>query len=443
MPSPTLPRTSSLSTQVTLYLALALGLAFSVLGWINVNADSTRAEAELRAAARDRASVMALSLAPMLAGYNYTTVELVANAVSQQAGVVKIEVLNARGKTVVSATGAPSTAGALSESRDVTFNGEKVGVIKLELATDALAVRKTDILIDTARTGIVSFILVGLALRALLAWKVLTPIRHLRELVLRIATTPEHMSTEDLNYASRDEVGELVLVFNDMKRKLGDAYGRLADKVSLADNALQQANIDLHDRAAQLEKAMAQLETLSITDSLTRVLNRRGFEDILQRGFAEAMRYGQPASLVLIDLDYFKSINDQHGHVAGDRALVAIAAALRDGVRNCDSVGRLGGDEFAVFLPSTDAAEAAQLCDRLFQRVNGVKVAHEHGTTPLSLSFGVATTSAATLRAERLVGNADLALYESKRRGRGAWTAFVQDVSATDYPGGKHDVKAA
>ena len=258
-------------------------------------------------------------------------------------------------------------------------------------------------------------------------------------MVLRIASTPEQISDADLTYASKDEVGELVHLFNDMKRKLGEAYGRLADKVSLADNALQQANVDLHDRAAQLEKAMAELETLSITDSLTRILNRRGFEDILQRGFAEAIRYNQPASLILIDLDYFKSINDQHGHVAGDRALVSIATALRDAVRNCDSVGRLGGDEFAVFLPSTDATESAQLCTRLFQQVNGVKVAHEHGTTSLSVSFGVATTGPATPRAERLIGNADLALYESKRRGRGTWTAFVPDIPATDYPGGKRN----
>jgi diguanylate cyclase (GGDEF)-like protein len=439
MSLPRPPLASSLSTQVTLYLAVALALAFGVLGWINVQNDSARAEAELKAAARGRSAIMALSLAPMLAGYNYTTVELVASAVAQQAGIVRIEVANARGKTVAAASGMSPSAGTIAESRDVLFNGEKVGAIRLELSTDALAARKADILFETARTGILSFVLLWLALRALLAWKVLTPVRHLREMVLLIASKPEHLSREDLPYASKDEVGELVHVFNDMKRKLGDAYDKLADKVSLADSALQQANVELHERASQLENALEKLETLSITDSLTRVFNRRGFENVLQRGLAEAIRYDQPASLLLVDLDHFKAINDSHGHIAGDRALVAVGAALRDGVRNCDTAGRLGGDEFAVFLPNTGAAEAELLCQRLFQRANAVKVAHEHGTTPLSVSFGLATTTSEPLSAERLIGNADLALYEAKRRGRGAWTAFAPDTPAIDYRGGRRD----
>ncbi len=438
-----LSRTNSLSTQVTLYLAIALALALGVLGILDVRDASARAEAEIKSAVRDRAAIVALSVAPLLAGYNYTTVELVSNAVAQQAGVVKIEVFNARGKAVAAASGVSASSGAVGDSRDITFNGDKVGELRLSLSTDSLAARKADILFDTARTALIAFVVLWLALRGILSWKVLTPLRHLREMVLLIANRPEYISKDDLRYSSKDEIGELVHLFNDMKRKLGDAYDKLADKVSLADGALQQANVDLQERASQLEKALEKLETISITDSLTRVLNRRGFEDVLQRGFAEAIRYGRPASLILADLDYFKAVNDSHGHVAGDRALVAVASALHDGVRNCDTVGRLGGDEFAVFLPNTDAAEGELLCRRLFESANALNVAHGQGTTPLSVSFGLATTDNETLRAERLIGNADLALYEAKRRGRANWTSFVADTAGVNYRGERRNAQSS
>lgn len=441
MTIPDSPRRTSLSTQVALYLALAVALAFGLLGWLEATEETARAEAALKAGAKDRAVIVALSVAPLLAGGDYATVETVANAVARQAGVTGFRVVNTRGITVITAAaGGPSKVQPISVSQPVVFNGQDVGIVHLDVSSDVLATRKREILADTAMIVAVSSILLWLALHLLLTWKVLTPLRHLREMVMLIACRPESISRDDLPCSSQDEVGELVLVFNDMKRKLGNTYDKLEDKVNLADTALRQANATLQERATQLEKAFTTVEGLSITDSLTGVLNRRGFEEILQRGFAEAKRYDQPASLMLVDLDYFKTVNDQYGHNIGDKVLIAVAGALRDGIRDCDSVGRLGGDEFVVFLPNTDPEEAEIMCERVQCLAKALRVSHESIEITVSLTYGLATSGADVPTPERLIGNADLALYEAKRRGRDRWCAFVQTAAPEDYRGERSHV---
>jgi len=152
-------------------------------------------------------------------------------------------------------------------------------------------------------------------------------------------------------------------------------------------------------------------------DSLTGVSNRREFTDRLDAAVDGSRRSGQGFSLVLIDLDQFKAINDAHGHQVGDQALRAAADVLRAAVRVEDVVARLGGDEFALILPGCGLDDACELADRLLRTVRLAGIPDLQGPQ-VTLSIGASTFPVQGADAEALIKSADQALYEAKRLGR-------------------------
>lgn len=157
------------------------------------------------------------------------------------------------------------------------------------------------------------------------------------------------------------------------------------------------------------------LYDLSSTDPLTLLRNRRGFEERLEEEFARATRYDTDLSLLLIDLDGLKDLNDRLGHRAGDEALREVASAIRTGPRAADVAGRWGGDEFALLAPNTGSEDAKLLGERIRAFAEGGE-----GARHVTVSVGVTTLDAKRRFAssEAMVRAADSALYEAKRRGR-------------------------
>jgi diguanylate cyclase (GGDEF)-like protein len=159
------------------------------------------------------------------------------------------------------------------------------------------------------------------------------------------------------------------------------------------------------------------LRHISVTDGLTGLTNRREFERRLEEELDRADRHGLPLSLVLLDVDLLKAINDRSGHRAGDRALCAVAGALRSSCRSVDIAARVGGDEFAILAPTTSARDALQLAGRVQAALRDPRRAA--GGPPLSLSIGVADLASAIAHGERdLLEAADRALYRAKSGGR-------------------------
>lgn len=156
------------------------------------------------------------------------------------------------------------------------------------------------------------------------------------------------------------------------------------------------------------------LRRLALHDSLTGAVNRRGFTDRLQQAQGQAALCAQPLSLVMVDIDHFKRINDVHGHAIGDSVLREVAARLRRQMRRGDLLGRLGGEEFAVLLPATDLEGAAVQAELARQALRREPVAVA-GTVTASL--GVAQWDGSEPVSDWLE-RADLALYEAKRLGR-------------------------
>lgn len=169
--------------------------------------------------------------------------------------------------------------------------------------------------------------------------------------------------------------------------------------------------------AQKLAERSRELERLSRTDGLTDVFNRRHWERMLAESFDRCRASGESACLLLFDLDHFKRINDELGHVAGDAVLQGFARFLRQSVREADIVGRYGGEEFGVVLPDTTLAEAGQIVDRLMASVRA-QVRDDPVAFPCTASAGLADYRPTMENYHAWLKEADRCLYRAKARGR-------------------------
>ena len=163
-----------------------------------------------------------------------------------------------------------------------------------------------------------------------------------------------------------------------------------------------------------LRRSQAELARLVVQDQLTGVLNARAFADRLAQELDRNRRYPRPLSLLYMDLDNFKVINDTHGHQTGDAVLRLVADAMRSSVRQADMVGRLGGDEFAVLMPETDAVLADAAAKRLVAGLRNVF----KGTPSVTASIGVVSCTATEASTDDLLRRADQAMYDAKKSGK-------------------------
>jgi diguanylate cyclase (GGDEF)-like protein len=181
----------------------------------------------------------------------------------------------------------------------------------------------------------------------------------------------------------------------------------------------KQTEEALEAAQAELRKVNLELARLASTDSLTLLANRRQFFVRLEAEVHRARRLSQPLALVLFDLDYFKSINDAHGHAVGDSVLREVGKLLSGSVREWDLAARLGGEEFALILPATDLEGAREVADRVRRRILELRcLTAEGAVVSLSASCGGATLGEATATIDQLFVAADNGLYRAKARGR-------------------------
>jgi diguanylate cyclase (GGDEF)-like protein len=175
---------------------------------------------------------------------------------------------------------------------------------------------------------------------------------------------------------------------------------------------------DVATNRHQIQAANAQLQLLSSTDRLTGLYNRGHWEGSLKAAYARHQRYGNALSLVMLDIDHFKQVNDTYGHQAGDKVIEQVAALLHEHVRESDVAGRYGGEEFGVVLSDTDKAGARIFAERLRQAVEQLWVQYNGQDIRFTISLGVADLSAPANDHAELIARADQALYTSKKTGR-------------------------
>jgi two-component system, cell cycle response regulator len=301
--------------------------------------------------------------------------------------------LRATGELVFAAGAAPGDPLLPVPRAELRRWGEQT-IGELEWIEEMVVVEITDLLAATRRLeqrmrwwiGAIFFAGVGIALSSgiLLARSVLRPVRDLEAGARRFAAGELGFR---LLPRGRDEIGQLKSTFNTM--------------------------------AAALEEHQRSLRELSVRDQLTGLYNHREFFRLLGEELERSRRYGHPLALLMLDLDYFKRVNDTYGHLAGDQVLRQLPELIRGQLRVSDLPCRYGGEEFGLILPETGREAALEVAERIRAVVarDPIELA-EGGQLRISVSIGVATYPQLAADEERLVAAADLALYQAKRSGR-------------------------
>ncbi|MBX9637376.1 MAG: diguanylate cyclase [Nitrosomonas sp.] len=246
--------------------------------------------------------------------------------------------------------------------------------------------------------GLISIIILVVAAIAFqMSHAIVVPLRRLIDATGKIVQGDLNV---ELTSTQRNELGQLTQMFNQMTNQL----------------RLDQAKIE--EASAAMQQKNALLETLSVTDSLTGLFNRNKLNAIINDQLARYERNKRPFSVLMIDVDHFKTLNDSLGHVAGDEIIAGIARKISQSIRNVDFAARFGGDEFIIILADTAISEALKTAERIRAHAASVHCGTISKTLKVTLSIGVIQSEPEDTSLTILLSRVDGALYEAKRSGR-------------------------
>ena len=254
------------------------------------------------------------------------------------------------------------------------------------------------------RLGTITLVLVAallITMGALAYFLGQTIVRPLRRLSGEAGKVAAGNLDVDIPVRGSNEVSYLTQVFNHMVSSLRRGRAEIAE----AQEALMEKNRELH--------------RLSITDGLTGLFNRKHLMDRFDIELARTRRYRVPFAVMIADIDHFKAINDNYGHLAGDAVLKRTADTIKASVRECDIVGRYGGEEFLIILPNSEAVGAVEMAQRIREAVSQVRFNSENDEITVTISVGVAQCAVdGEEGGEAIISRADTALYQAKSGGR-------------------------
>ncbi|MGZ9236007.1 MAG: GGDEF domain-containing protein, partial [Anaerolineales bacterium] len=216
----------------------------------------------------------------------------------------------------------------------------------------------------------------------------------------------------------------------ELERVQPERESRHYDELTKLNNELVTLQRDLIRKNIELERLNAEVQRLAITDSLTGLYNRRGFFELSHREVERAKRFDHFFSIIILDIDHFKEINDTHGHETGDLVLEKVARRLGAQLRKVDILGRYGGEEFALLLPETSGTGARVVAERLRGCITAEPIETSQGSLNVTISLGLAALTVNTMTLEDLLRRADQALYKAKESGRNCVCVYDELSSA-------------
>lgn len=417
-----------LSVKLMGYVMAGVLITSAGIGVVRVNNERGPLSEMIGKAGQSVANATASGAASLIAGYDYGNLEILAENVSQQVNVIHVMIRN-QSKRVMAQTTSEQAASYKRFESPVMFNGETIGSVAIDVSTDALEDALNALYWRVFFEQLIFGAILGLIVYFFTARGIVSPIRNLTMAMEEAVEKGGAFVSRDLEVLSRDEVGRLVTVFNALNKSLASYHHTLKGKIDFANQELREKNNQLGGRTQELERALELVNTMATTDWLTELPNRRKFDESLSRMFHQSERFSEEITLVLIDIDRFKLINDTYGHGAGDEVLRNIGTLLRLHVRKADLPARLGGDEFGVLLYHTSIDQAEIFIEKLMESVRTQVFDYDGFQLKVGISAGVAQYDAPMSTPQALYHAADMALYQAKKEGRGRYLVYTESSS--------------
>ena len=412
--------------KVVLILLATLVVGLTASTWLALRSQTADILSETTRRGNEVSHFVARTLAYSVIAYDYHTIELLLRELASHDDVVYARVTSPKGN-VMSEVGAGNAErpGVTPFRQDIRLNNETVGQLYLGLSTDRIAAtlekQKQDSIL---RQLLVIFGVLAVELAAL-SYIIVRPL-NIMSRAMRAEAQVGQGTAPNIPLATQDEFGEIATQFNALHARLNEAREKLQSRVEYANVELQRAYEQLTTQADELKRKNTDLELLAITDPLTGLYNKRYFEMLMENEVERSVRQSQICSIVLIDLDLFKSVNERYGHSTGDNILRQVARLLAQRVRKTDVLCRFGGDEFFLLCRQATMGNAMNVAEQLHEAVTREPLTVDDQIIPVRLSIGIATIpSPRPMRnAAEFFECADAALAYSKRTGRNTIVHF-------------------
>ena len=412
-----------------LVLLTVLLTALSISGWMALQQAKESTLLEINQRGSDISRFVATSLAYNVVGYDYHTIQLLLDEITTSDEIGYAKVVNTKGKTM-GESGSPTgkhKAELVLFNQEIHLDDEAVGQLMLGLSTEN-TIQK----LESQKYSLVkreAFITLMIALGEFLALSfiIIRPVSVMSK-SLKDSVDESGTLVAEVPIVSQDEFGHLAQEFNKLGIQLSQANKQLQSKVDLADKKLLETNRHLVRQSNELKTISDEFRKLSITDSLTGLFNRRHFEEIMNTEMAMSQRIGETHSIIVIDIDHFKRINDQYGHPCGDAVLKEISNIFSDNLRKTDILCRIGGEEFVAICKRADKRSALTIAEKMRDSVEKTVITYGDLTVRVTISLGIATHEQRntldinkplpSTDSSNMYHNADIAVYQSKNMGR-------------------------
>ncbi|MGW8246522.1 MAG: diguanylate cyclase [Acidiferrobacterales bacterium] len=408
--------------KVILALVTVLLIAMGVGSWVTLHEEKSRTLAEIERRGKDISRFVAESLAFSVVGYDYHTIQLLTDKITQTGDISYARVISAKGNTMGESGTLPTNnaeePGTALFNQPIEFENRKVGTLVLGLETASTI----DRLEANTRTllfrRVLVIVLIAIAEFFALSVLIIRPLRSMSDSLARGLKSDNSM-IEELPVTTHDELGHLANQFNSLHEQLNKTNLALQSKIESADKKLIQNNEQLRLQSEELIMINEEFRKLAITDPLTGLYNRRYFERAVKDELALALRHGDKHCVLLIDIDNFKNINDTYGHLEGDRVLQKFADTLKKQLRAADILSRMGGEEFVVLCKRVKEKDVLSIAEKFRKQIEKMSIEIGSDTVHVTACIGVALLpKGPDDTIEEILNEADEALYYCKRTGR-------------------------
>lgn len=413
--------------KMVLALVIVLSLALGTTTWLTIEQQEENILRETQRHGEDVVRIVSQALAYSIVGYDYHTIQLLLEEIVKSHDIGYARVLSKKGNVMAESGKTPGSGDNWTMfSKDVVFDKQPVGRVIIGLDNGEIINR-----LETQKRSIIFrevliIILIAVGEFLALSYIIIRPVSIISN-SLDKGIDETGKITHHIPLVSKDEFGRLAVLFNQLREQLNKANVQLQSKIDLADAKLIENNSKLLEQAEDLRRMNEELKHVAITDPLTGLHNRRSFVSMVETDLAFAIRHRDVSSILMIDIDHFKQVNDSHGHITGDMVLIEVAAILNKSLRKSDLVCRMGGEEFVVLCRRTNKDESLGIAEKIRRSIetHGFIV----GADRLAVTVSIGVVSVPDGGGVRTVGEyfhcADLAMYRSKAAGRNCVTHFA------------------